>query len=391
MHRHDVVRIGISGSYGGLNLGDEAILQSIIAELRRDVPGVELVVFSRNAEDTRRRHAVEHAVDARRISRSEARSIVRELDLLILGGGGILFDEDAEHYVREVFLAKETNIPVLVYAISVGPLTTRRTRELVRDALEHVTVLTVRERRSQQLLDDIGIFQEVELVADPALLIEPEPLSLDVILRNEAIDPDATLIAFSVREPGPAAPDLEVSKYHQLLANAADYLVDRLEAEIVFFPFERRVSDVQHSHGVVAQMHHAHCATVLRREYRPGQLISLLKHFDLAIGMRLHFLIFSALADLPIVALPYASKVRGFLDELGINGPAVQEVSAGQLIAHVDRMWDARDAQRAHVQDALPHLQRKARIPHEHAVRLLSRTKELTSEKELMSEKTQRD
>jgi len=29
-------RIGITGSYGGLNLGDEAILQSIIAELRRD-------------------------------------------------------------------------------------------------------------------------------------------------------------------------------------------------------------------------------------------------------------------------------------------------------------------------------------------------------------------
>jgi polysaccharide pyruvyl transferase CsaB len=376
------VRIGISGSYGGLNLGDEAILQAIITELRRDVPGVELVVFSRNAGDTRQRHSVEHAVDTRRISRSEARSIVSELDLLILGGGGILFDDDAEHYVREVFLAIETNTPVLVYAISVGPLTMRRTRELVRDALQHVTVLTVRERHSQQLLDDIGVLQRAELVADPALLIAPEPLSLDVILRNEAIDPDATLIAFSVREPGPAAPDLEVAKYHQLIANTADYLVDRLDAEVVFFPLERHVSDVQHSHGVVAQMRHAHCATVLRREYRPGQLVSLLQHFDFAIGMRLHFLIFSALADLPMVALPYASKVRGFLDELGIGGPAVQETSAGQLIAHVDRTWDFRDAQRAHIQCALPHLQRKARIPNEHAVRLLPRKAEPMPERE---------
>lgn len=348
-------------------------MQAIITELRRDVPNVELVIFSRNAEDTRKRHAIEHAMDVRRISRSEARAIVSSLDLFILGGGGILFDDDAEHYVREVFLAKETNTPVLVYAISVGPLTIRRTRELVRDALQDAAVLTVRERRSAQLLDDIGVLSTVELVADPALLITPEPLSLDEILRNEAIDPEATLIAFSVREPGPAAPDLDVEKYHQLLANTADFLVDRLEAEIVFFPFERRVSDVQHSHGVVAQMHHAHSATVLKREYRPGQLVSLLRHFDLAIGMRLHFLIFAALADLPMVALPYASKVRGFLDELGIAGPAVQDVSAGQLIAHVDRTWDFRETQRAHIRCVIPQMQEKARIPNQHAVRLLSR------------------
>ena len=33
----DLYRIGITGSYGGMNLGGEAILQSIIAQLRRDL------------------------------------------------------------------------------------------------------------------------------------------------------------------------------------------------------------------------------------------------------------------------------------------------------------------------------------------------------------------
>ena len=41
-------RVGISGSYGGLNLGDEAILQSIVKQLR-DSLLVEIVVFSRDA------------------------------------------------------------------------------------------------------------------------------------------------------------------------------------------------------------------------------------------------------------------------------------------------------------------------------------------------------
>lgn len=49
------VGVGISGSYGGLNLGDEAILQVILANLRQSVL-VEFTVFSRDAEDTLRRH-----------------------------------------------------------------------------------------------------------------------------------------------------------------------------------------------------------------------------------------------------------------------------------------------------------------------------------------------
>ena len=32
------LRIGISGSYGGMNLGDEAILEGILGQLRADRP-----------------------------------------------------------------------------------------------------------------------------------------------------------------------------------------------------------------------------------------------------------------------------------------------------------------------------------------------------------------
>jgi polysaccharide pyruvyl transferase WcaK-like protein len=45
------VRIGISGSYGGMNLGDEAILEGILVELRASAD-VEATVFSRNPADT---------------------------------------------------------------------------------------------------------------------------------------------------------------------------------------------------------------------------------------------------------------------------------------------------------------------------------------------------
>src|SRR5437763_7152088 len=112
----DLYRIGITGSYGGLNLGDEAILQSIIAQLRRDL-AVEITVFSRDADDTKRRHGVERSIAVRKLARAEIQPEIERLDLLILGGGGILYDADARTYLREVTIARERGIPVMVYAI----------------------------------------------------------------------------------------------------------------------------------------------------------------------------------------------------------------------------------------------------------------------------------
>lgn len=100
------LRIGISGSYGGFNLGDEAILAGIISELRKS-NSVEITVFSLNPNDTAKRHQVERTINVRQLPRPEAREEIKKLDLLILGGGGILYDNDAKKYLREVDLAKE--------------------------------------------------------------------------------------------------------------------------------------------------------------------------------------------------------------------------------------------------------------------------------------------
>jgi polysaccharide pyruvyl transferase WcaK-like protein len=68
-----------------------------------------------------------------------------------------------------------------------------------------------------------------------------------------------------------------------------------------------------------------------------------LGHFELTLGMRLHFLVFSALAGVPFLGLPYSEKVAAFLDEFGLCAPALESTTAGQLIAAVDRAWQQRD------------------------------------------------
>jgi polysaccharide pyruvyl transferase CsaB len=363
-------KVGISGSYGGMSLGDEAILRSIVDQFR-SMP-VEITVFSFNPKDTLARHKVERAVPVREMVREEILPEIQRLDLFILGGGGILFDGEADLFLREAIIAQEVGVPVMVYAVSAGPLKDRRTQQLVRDVLNRASIVSVRERRAFKLLEEIGVTREVNLTADPALLLKPEALPADA-LKREGLDPARRLVGLSVREPGPAAPDLQEAHYHSILANTADYMVERFDADVVFVPMERRVMDTQHSHAVAARMAHSHRAAVLRGEYTSGQMLSLMSHFDFAIGMRLHFLIFAALQRVPFVALPYAGKVTGFLEDLGLAAPPVQQLNAGRLIAYIDRSWDFRRDLKEKTEKALPALQERARETHKLAVNLLSR------------------
>jgi polysaccharide pyruvyl transferase WcaK-like protein len=196
-------RIGISGSYGGLNLGDEAILESIVRQLRASIPA-KITVFTRDSEDTLSRHDVNNAVVIHQMTRDEARTEVEKLDLLILGGGGILYDRDVELYLREVALANEAGVPVVVYAISAGPLNEPASRKLIAKHLNHAVAITVRDRQSQKLLEEAGVEKEIATTADPAVLLTPDPLPADA-LKRESLDVQQRLIGFSVREPGPAA------------------------------------------------------------------------------------------------------------------------------------------------------------------------------------------
>ncbi|HVS31903.1 MAG TPA: polysaccharide pyruvyl transferase family protein [Thermoanaerobaculia bacterium] len=352
------MHIGISGSYGGLNLGDEAILESILAQLRHSVTA-DITVFSRNADDTRRRHGVE-AVSIRELNKDESREVVSSLDVFVLGGGGILYDGDIDEYLRELKLAQEAGIPTMTYAISAGPLERPELRDRVRDALSETDVITVRDRLAQKLLEQVGVEREIAVTADPALLLEPAELASDA-LEIEGVETSRVLVGMSIREPGPAAPDLDIEHHHSVLANAADFMVERFGAHVVFVPMEPTSVDLQHSHAVVARMENAAHATVLKRKYSSGEVLSIVGRFDLAVGMRLHFLIFAAHRGVPFIALPYASKVGAFLEEMEMPTPRSASASPGSLIACIDDRWDNRRKVAAHIQKKFAPLRERAR------------------------------
>ena len=79
------------------------------------------------------------------------------------------------------------------------------------------------------------------MTADPALLLTPEPLPTKTF-QCEGLEERGQLVGMSVREPGLAARTLTRLSYHALLANAADYIVDRYNVQVVFVPMSGRCS-----------------------------------------------------------------------------------------------------------------------------------------------------
>lgn len=360
MENGKLVRIGISGSYGGNNMGDEAILQSIVSQIRESVDA-EIVVFSRDPQDTLYRHNVDSAIPVQKLSRKESLAEVERLDLLIVGGGGILYDGDVNMYLREAQIAHQKGVPVMIYAVGAGPLKEPASQALVREILDSAAVVTVRDKPSLKILEEIGIHREIIVTADPALLLQPEDIQIN-ILQEEGISKGRKIFGMSVREPGRAAPDIKEEHYQDIIANAADYMIDRYDAQIIFVPMERKTSfDLHQSHAVIAKMVWPQYATVLGAEYNPGQIMAFMKQFDFVVGMRLHFLIFAALQNIPFVPLPYSSKVMGLLEELQLDTPPLENITPGRLIAYIDRAWDQRTKIIECTQRLLPNLQQRAR------------------------------
>ncbi|MCZ9341943.1 polysaccharide pyruvyl transferase family protein, partial [Streptomyces sp. TRM76130] len=176
---------------GGFNTGDEAILTCVLGCLRAYRPDAHLVVFSRNAEHTRAHHPeADEVVDWEGVRRNHVLDVLPRLDLLVLGGGGLLFDGEARRYLRLVRAAQDRDVPTFAYAIGAGPLREAEDREAVRTVLADMDDVVVRDEESRLVLEEVGLEREVTVTADPALLLRPEPFT-DAMMRDEGVPTDA--------------------------------------------------------------------------------------------------------------------------------------------------------------------------------------------------------
>lgn len=310
----------ISGYYGFGNVGDETLLDVISRSLAQEAPGVKIAALTRRPRQDRKKKGV------RCIGRTNFPAIFRELRgaKLLISGGGTLFQDGTSrrslwYYAGIIALARKTGTKVYVYANGIGPIADAKNRKLTAKRIGGADFVSVRDPDSRDELIRLGVKEEkVEVTADPAFLTVPYTGErLERALLKRGLSSDAAFFAVSLRRcEGKLAQMIDEERLTEETARACAEIAKKYGLRPVLIPMQPQNDDeiCRRTAERIERLYpcDALCVT-------PGdapELVGLLSRARFVIGMRLHMLIFSGCARVPVVGLSYDPKIDSIMKRL---------------------------------------------------------------------------
>jgi len=299
---------------------------------------------------------------------------------IILNTGGDILTEDYgfpfSHFVNLLF-AILLDKPVIICAESIGPFKKGWKLYIVRYVLNRVKLITLREERSLKHLQELGVNKPpIYVTADVAFTLEPaSDQRIKEISAKERINGSMPLIGISVSKivSNYGFPELKNRKdkydeYVKLMSKVIDYLVDTLNATIVFVPHvigpgdndDRIVAD-----DIYKLIKIKDKVISIKEEYTPEELKGIIGQCDLFIGARMHATIASTSMLVPTVAIAYSDKTHGIIGKmLGYEAYVldVKDLSYDKLISKIDNAWKNRDEIKKDLETKIPDIKEKATL-----------------------------
>jgi len=393
----EIKRVTICGYYGYRNIGDEAILASIIESIN-NICDVEISTFSGNPNDTKKLHGVNSVYIGESIGSPKMFTIanikntyliintIRNTDLLIIGGGGIIHDRNihgiAKFWINKIILGILFHKPMMIYAPGVGPLRTILGRFLTRYTIGSVDTITVRDIASKETLINSGVKEKlIHVTADPALSLTPVGTAIArEILNIEDVTHNKSLIGISVRwnpyEFGIHSKFLY--EFKNIITELSDLIVEQLDVNLVFIPMQyppRITCDITIMDEIHQKMKNKDRAKIIRGMYSPQEILGVVGQMDMMIGMRLHSLIFAARMNVPVVGLSYDTKTSEFLRMIGQDRWSCdyKNININNVFQNIYHVWINRDDIKRDLDVKVNELQIKSRYNAELARELLER------------------
>lgn len=323
--RGDVI---ISGYYGFGNIGDDSLLTCILASLRAEDPELRVTVLAKNPREMRERFAV------RCISRTNLPAIAREMRgarLLISGGGSLLQDNTSTksllYYLSIIGLARRFDLPVMLYANGIGPLYRPANRARAARALAQIERITLRDPASLRELEALGIepSDRISLTADPAFTLVPAPdARIGYLLARTAYRADQRYFALSLRAwhmLGAASGMLDERAFEDEVARAVELICRETGMLPIFIPMQEEL-DAPICRRLLAR---ASKGSLILEDLTAPELCGLLARLSVAVGMRLHMLIYATHMHIPAIGISYDPKVDAFLAYAGQPAPIIPD------------------------------------------------------------------
>jgi polysaccharide pyruvyl transferase WcaK-like protein len=364
----DHARITLLGNNSGRNLGDMAIMSSILESLSQRVPGAEFYVPAVNSAWTKQHYGDRYNVKAvdvmpwtlsiRLLGLPTFLCLLKSDIALICDGiifGKKLFNPAFNYLITLVFvvpIARLLGCKVVCYSCGIGPFPSWISKVFARWVINGSDLIMMRERDSEKLCREIGVTKPIELTGDAAFI---NPVSSDEraveILRELDIDPTTQLLAVNATSYldtwlKPEERLSDSSRFIDLLAEGI-----RRAKEKSSDPFLPLIICTH-------PMDEATCRSLA--DLTGGKLLSntkflshdiqaVMRRCGLLVGMRFHSIVLASSVETPVVGLVYAPKVRGYMrllncDEFTLELAPLTPELLGEKLA---RAWTERRALKA--------------------------------------------
>ncbi|PIZ72136.1 hypothetical protein COY07_03600 [Candidatus Peregrinibacteria bacterium CG_4_10_14_0_2_um_filter_43_11] len=318
------MKIGIIGNYGATNVGDDAILSSIL----KAHAGHEFTVFSAHPKDTEKKFRTKTVplfpLGFRSVFRHGFRQSIKALravDGVILGGGGLFQDHHLYAcflWAWQLFWVYFFEKPLFIYATGVGPLHSWLGKKLTAWAYSRAQVIAVRDESSRRLLKSLGLTEgEIHVTSDPVFLFH---------VRESLAERQSRLYMISLR-PWLSYDSKIIAIFTEILLR----LKTEKDARFLFVSMQEiKESDYKILNPLLKKTG--------GELFVPGnfsELIEKLRTAEFAIGMRFHFLIAALITQTPVIPISYSPKIDTLFDETPMER---YKIPIGEL--SVDRLHE---------------------------------------------------
>jgi polysaccharide pyruvyl transferase WcaK-like protein len=389
-------KIGLLDAMGHGNLGDAAIQDSVIANIRRRLPDVQIIGFSFVPEDTQKRHSIPCHPIARKLwlewSESEAKNskttqarlksvlrrrprmwrlmspmvelvrevkflagayhVLKDLDILVFSGGGQLGDlwggpwGHPYNLIKFALLAKLAGREVYFLNVGAEALDHWLSRFFIKSALRLASYVAFRDEASRDQMQKLGLEANHSVNPDPAYALEMAGYKNETAHRGASLVVGINPIGYCDPRIWPKKDQTAYDDYLKKLTVFSRWLLDR-GYQLKLFPTSPSVdkyaiADLEKQLADQSAPDQPNTLPTARRNdavqsvhcETVADILSEMSACDYILTSKYHGVIFSQLLQKPVIAIGYHRKVNTAMQAAGQEqlSQGIENFQAGWLV-----------------------------------------------------------
>ncbi len=382
--------INVLGNNSGRNAGDAAILGGLLADITDLYDHVSFTVPTINSQFVRKAFAdypvtpiplMPWNMSLKILGVPTWTSVMRSD--LVLVTDAILFDRKLYNplfnYLWTLSMvlprAKSKGIPVVLYNTSLGPIRTDAGRNALKRILDSADLLILRDRESQELLQDQNLSHDhIVQGADCALNAVPanDRVFEQICAAEGLFQRDRPVIGFNINNYVDAFVREDGSTFGrenliELYAQTVDRVIRDLDVDVIFV--ETQHMDMGIANSVLAKIQNMDRVRLIsNKKYSFGEICAVLKRMATFVGMRTHSLILSSTMGVPPVGIITYPKNRGYMRTIEMEDNLVdfKDLSLDSFYHKIRMVFENRDQVKEKLAPAIAREKDKAKNSAKH-------------------------